>query len=104
MISESLAPVELISVVWACRPLHFGVALNMSKVMGPELRFSFCEDPAMTVLNMPIFIGYPDFSFVRVSSSPPFLELLKQLFPTSVKGFCGYHRFVIVGPSTYHWI
>src|SRR5258708_759818 len=51
---------------------------------------------------MPIFLGYPSFPFVWVSSSPPFLELLKQMFPASVEGFGGYHGFVIICPSMYH--
>jgi hypothetical protein len=78
------------------------MALDMREIMAPYGGFFVFENPSCTILNMPLFPGYPSFPFVGVSSSPPFLELLKQISPASLEGFGGYHGLVIICPSTYH--
>jgi hypothetical protein len=78
------------------------MALDMREIMAPYGGFFVFENPSFAILNMPIFVGYPSFPFVWVSSSPPLLELLKQMFPATAEGFGGYHCLVIIGPSVYH--
>src|SRR5260221_14498824 len=78
------------------------MALDMREIMAPSGCFFVFENPSFAILNMPVFPGYPSFPFVWVSSSPPLLELLKQMFPASVEGFGGYHCSVIICPSVYH--
>ena len=44
---ESCTPVEEVAVIWACRPSHFGVALNRSSIMPSQhVLFLVLENPA----------------------------------------------------------
>src|SRR5215472_6935236 len=69
---ESCTPVEEIAVVWACRPSHFGVALNRSSIMPSQhVLFLVLENPACVFFHLPVLSHDPLPSLRRMSSVRP---------------------------------
>ncbi len=98
--TESLTPIDEISIVWAGRSFDFDMPLDMGLRVIPQGDLLVSEYPAVAVIHMPVFVSYPSVACVRVPGSCPLLELQKQDRFTMIEDFCCGHRAVIPGPSS----
>ena len=69
---QSLGPIEQISIIGAgCSP-HFDMSLDVCLWVFPQGdAFLVCEQPALTVIHVPVFVRYPGSAFVWVSEVCP---------------------------------
>ena len=98
--TESLTPIDEVSVVWAGRSFDFDMPLDMGLRVIPQSGLLVRECPAVAVIHMPVFVRYPPFAFVWVPVSCPLLELQKQDIFTVIEDLCCGHRAVIPRPSS----
>ena len=67
---ESLAPIEAVPIVGTGRSLDFDVLLDVRLSVFPQRRFLAVEMPALSFLDMPVFVRNPVPALVRMASSP----------------------------------
>jgi hypothetical protein len=104
MSSQSLAPVEKVTIVGASCTLDFVMSLNFRAIVFPQERLLIAELPSLSFRDMPVFVGDPEHPFVWVSASSPALELLKPNVPTVVEGLGCDHTPIVVRPAVNHLI
>ena len=80
------------------------MALDLGLVVLPEDGSPIGEVPSLPFIHMPVGIGDPPLSFMRMSAFGPALKLLKQDVSAVMEGFFGDHTAIIIRPSMDHLI
>lgn len=104
MSSQSLTPIEDLSIIRTCRSLDFAMSLNLGAIMFPQDRFLIAKNPSLPFCHMPVGIRDPEHAFVRMAASGPALELLKQDESAVMERFRRHHTAIVVRSAMDHLI
>ena len=104
VLSRLLHPIQQIPIIGAGCSLDFGMAVDLGLVMLPKDGSPIGEGPSLAFIYMPVGIGDPPFSFMRMSATSPSLQVLEEDVSTVMEGGFGDHTAIVIRPSMDHWI